>query len=198
MGKINLTNPIFNDEDAARLYLETLRWPNGPICPHCGSTAKHYSLKAKDGSSRPVRRGVWKCKDCRKQFSVTVGTIFERSHIHLSKRLLATFLICASKKGMSSHQIHRMLQVTYKTAWFMTYRIRYAMKTIFPADEKFNGVVEADETYVGGKGRGKRGRGSVKKTPVFSLVERNGRVMSTQVDRVTGLNLKTIIRQNVA
>jgi transposase-like protein len=103
----------------------------------------------------------------------------------------------SSKKGMSFHQMHRMLQVTYKTAWFMTHHIRYAMKTIFPTDDKFSGVVEVDETYVGGKGRGKRGRGSGTKAPVFSLVERNGRVMSTPVDRVTSANLKSIIRQNV-
>ena len=197
MGQINLTNPIFNDEDMARLYLESIRWPQGPVCPKCGSTAKHYALQPKEGFKEHARKGVWKCKECRKQFSVTVGTVFERSHIPLNKWLLATFLMNASKKGMSSHQMHRMLQVTYKTAWFMTQRIRFAMKTIFPTDEKFSGVVEADETYVGGKGRGKRGRGSVKKTPVFSLVERNGRVMSTPVGRVTGANLKSIIRQNV-
>lgn len=197
MKGIDLTNPIFNDAEAARLYLERIRWPEGPVCPHCGSKDKHYVLQAKEDSKRPVRPGVWKCKECRKQFTVTVGTIFERSHIPLNKWLLATFLMNSSKKGMSSHQMHRMLKLTYKSAWFMTHRIRYAMKTIYPSDDRFNGVVEADETYVGGKGRGKRGRGAVKKTPVFSLVERNGRVSSMPMDRVTGFNLKTAIREKV-
>ena len=194
---LDLTDPIFNDEEEARKYLEGVRWPYGTVCPHCGSKEKHYALQPKTDSTRPVRRGVWKCKSCRKQFTVTVGTIYERSHISLNKWLLATFLMCSSKKGMSSHQVHRMLNVTYKTAWFMTHRIRYAMKTIYPHDERFSGVVEADETYVGGKGRGKRGRGSVTKTPVFSLVERNGRVHSTQIDRVTGENLKSVLRERV-
>lgn len=193
---IDLTNPIFNDEDKARDYLERLRWPEGVVCPHCGHKGNHYELHAKKDSDKPVRRGVWKCRKCRKQFSVTVGTIFERSHIPIHKWLLATFLICSSKKGMSSHQIHRMLKVTYKTAWFMTHRIRYAMKpqTDMP---KLKGIVEADETYVGGKAKGKRGRGAGKKVPVFSLVERSGNVISTPVERVTGKNLKAIMRERV-
>ncbi|HRT84711.1 MAG TPA: IS1595 family transposase [Bacteroidales bacterium] len=196
MKGIDITNPIFNDEDEARKYLERLRWPEGVVCPHCGHKGDHYELHAKKDSDKPVRRGVWKCRKCRKQFSVTVGTIFERSHIPLHKWLLATFLICSSKKGMSSHQIHRMLKVTYKTAWFMTHRIRYAMKP--QADmPKLKGIVEADETYVGGKARGKRGRGAENKVPVFSLVERSGNVISTPVERVTGKNLKAIMRERV-
>ncbi|WAC09102.1 MAG: IS1595 family transposase [Thermodesulfobacteriota bacterium] len=187
--------PYFTDENEARLYLERIRWPHGSICPHCGSADHHYALKGKKESTAPVRQGVWKCKKCRKQFSVTVGTVFEKSHIPLHKWLLASFLICSSKKGMSSHQLHRMLKVTYKTAWFMSHRIRYAMDK--KPTTKFQGTIEADETYIGGKGHGKRGRGAENKTPVFALVERNGNVMSMPVERVTGENLKFIISQNV-
>lgn len=193
---IDLTNPIFNDEEEARLYLERLRWADGVVCPHCKHKGDHYALKAKKDSTRPVRRGVWKCRKCRKQFTVTVGTVFERSHIPIHKWLLATFLLNSSKKGMSAHQLHRMMGITYKTAWFMFHRIRYAMK---PQTEmqKLKGIVECDETYVGGKARGKRGRGAANKTPVFSLVERNGSVVSTPVERVTGKNLKDIMRKRI-
>lgn len=194
METIGFDAPYFTDENEARLYLERIRWPYGPVCPHCGNNEGHYALKGKEDSKAPVRRGVWKCRKCRKQFSVTVGTVFEKSHIPLNKWLLAAFLICSSKKGISSHQLHRMLNVAYKTAWFMSHRLRYAMN---PTEfTKFQGTVEADETYVGGKGHGKRGRGADNKTPVFSLVERNGDVRSTPVERVTGANLKSIIRQN--
>lgn len=195
METIGFDAPYFTDENKARLYLERIRWPHGPVCPHCGSNDDHYSLKGKEDSKTSVRQGVWKCRKCRKQFSVTIGTVFEKSHIPLNKWLLASFLLCSSKKGMSAHQLHRMLNVTYKTAWFMSHRIRYAMDQ--KGADKFRGIIEADETYVGGKGHGKRGRGAENKTPVFSLVERNGNVMSTPVNRVTGKNLKSIIRQNV-
>jgi transposase-like protein len=115
-----LTAPHFHDEDAARLFLEATRWPEGPVCPHCGEVGTAYATK---------RAGKYRCasKECRKDFSVTVGTVFERSHIPLHKWLLASHLMSASKKGVSSHQIHRMLGVTYKTAWFMSHRIREAM-----------------------------------------------------------------------
>ena len=107
--------PHFQDKDKAREFLENLRWPNGPVCPHCNCKTA-YKLTAKPNSKRPVRPGVWKCKDCEQQFTVTVNTIFEDSHIPLNKWLLAIHLLCASKKGMSSHQLHRMLGVTYKSA----------------------------------------------------------------------------------
>ena len=155
-----------------------------------------YRLEAKPDSKRPVRKGVYKCKACRKQFTVTVGTIFEDSHIPLNKWLMAINLLCSSKKGMSAHQLHRMLGLTYKSAWFMAHRIRYVM-TQPPLVDKLKGVVEADETYVGGKAHGKRGRGAQNKTPVFTLVERNGRVRSFKVDRVTAKNLKEKIREHV-
>ena len=119
---MNLSNPIYTDADAAREHLEALLWPNGPICPHCGVVGNAAALNGK--STRP---GVYKCRDCRQPFSVTVGTVFERSKIPLNKWLMATHLLVSSKKAISSHQIHRMLGVTYKTAWFMTHRIREAL-----------------------------------------------------------------------
>ena len=186
----------FSDENKARALLERMRWPDGPVCPHCGVIGNHYRLTPKPESKRPVRPGTLKCKDCRKQFSVTVGTIFHRSHIPLTKWLLAIYLMCSSKKGMSAHQFHRMLGITYKSAWFMAHRIREAMKC-GPLAKKLGGVVEADETYVGGKGRGKRGRGAEKKTPVVALVERKGNVRSKVMDRVTGANLKGFVKDNV-
>lgn len=118
----DLSSPIYHDKDAARVHLESIRWPDGPICPHCGVVGNAVEMKGK--AHRP---GLYKCRDCRKQFSVTVGTVFERSKVPLNKWLLATHLLTSSKKGISSHQIHRSLGVTYKTAWFMTHRIREAM-----------------------------------------------------------------------
>jgi len=184
----------FSDEDAARAYLEGLRWPNSPVCAHCGAQ-EPYRIEPGNGSK--TRKGLWKCKACEKQFTVTVGTIFEDSHIPLSKWLLAIHLLCASKKGMSAHQLHRMLGITYKSAWFMAHRIRYAM-TQPPLVDKLRGVVEADEAYIGGKTRrGIRGRGSERKTPVVALVERKGRVRSFPMEHVTAKNLRAAMRQNI-
>ena len=187
----------FRDADKARAFLEQRRWPNGPVCPHCGGQ-EAYKLTPKPGSKKPVRPGVYKCKACEEQFTVTVNTIFEDSHIPLHKWLLAFHLLCASKKGMSAHQLHRMLGVTYKTAWFMAHRIRYAMsQPSFAA--KLKGVVECDETYVGGKGKTQhRGRATGKtKTPIVALVKRGGEVRSFPVTRVTAENLADVIRKNV-
>src|SRR3954453_22848932 len=140
----------FPDSLSAAEYLEAVRWPNGPVCPHCGeSERKPYRLKHQT-------RKLWKCAACRKQYTVTVGTIFESSHIPLNKWLLAFYLLCSSKKGMSAHQLHRMLNITYKSAWFVFHRVREAMR--YPAfTSRMTGTVEADETYVGGKRRGQRG-----------------------------------------
>src|SRR5262249_8170559 len=144
---MNLTDRHFNDPDAAREYLERIRWPEGPVCPHCGEAERRYQLKGK--AHRP---GLWKCASCRKQYSVTVGTVFERSKIPLHKWLLATALMCSSKKGISSHQLHRTLDVTYKTAWFMSHRIREAMVDLSRGPLGGNGgVFELDETFIGGK-----------------------------------------------
>ena len=157
----------------------------------------HYRIESKTESKRPSRKGLWACKDCRKQFSVKVGTIFEGSHVPIHIWLYAFHLLCSSKKGMSAHQLHRTLGVTYKTAWFIAHRIRYAMESDTPLTEKMSGTVECDETYVGAKvkGAGKGYKGN--KAPVFALVERDGRVKSMQVERVTSKNLKSIIRENV-
>lgn len=198
----------FSDEDKAREYLEQQRWPEGAICPHCGVIGEAYRLTAKPGSKTPVRKGVWKCGGCREQFTVTVGTIFEGSHIKLHKWLLAVHLLCSSKKGMSAHQLHRMLGVTYKSAWFMAHRIRYAMSQE-PLSSKLSGVVEIDETYIGGKLRAgshavkpgerpkDRPQHTANKAAVFSVLQRGGRVQSTHVERVTADNLRPMIDQMI-
>ena len=193
-----LDNPIFIDEAKARKHLEKVRWPDGPVCPHCGVVSMgHYKLPKTD----KVRDGLYKCKDCRKQFSVTVGTLFERSHVPLNKWLLAVHLLCASKKGHASHQLHRMLGVTYKTAWFMSHRIREAMSDPYFV-KQLGGTgktVEADETFWGNKkeGRGKRGAAS-HMMKVFSLVERGGKVRSFHVPSVGAKTLRPIITEQVA
>ena len=192
-----LNKPHFQSADKAREHLEAIRWPHGPVCPHCGSVSEdHYKL---NGSAH--RPGVYKCKDCREQFTVTVGTVFERSKIPLHQWMQAVYLICSSKKGCSSHQLQRTLDVQYKTAWFMSHRIREAMKS--PGGIMGNGgpvTVEADETYVGGKERNKHRSkrdkshiGSVGKQIVFSLVERGGKVSSHHLPVVTADNLRPIL-----
>ena len=174
----DLSKPIYHDKNKAREHLESIRWPDGPICPHCGVIDNAAELKGK--AHRP---GLWKCRDCRKQFSVTVGTVFERSKVPLNKWLLATHLITSSKKGISSHQIHRSLGVTYKTAWFMTHRIRHAMESTDTTPMgSGGGIVEADETYIGRrKGIKKAKAGHSHKMKVFALVERGGKVKSASV-----------------
>lgn len=193
----DLTQPQFQDKEKAREYLEALRWPHGPVCPHCGVEGNAYKLKAK--TARP---GVYKCKDCRKQFTVTVGTVFERSKVPLNKWLMAVYLMCASKKGVSSHQIHRMLGITYKTAWFMTHRIREAMKEEGGPLGGSGKAVEIDETFWGGLGKkkrqqGKKGRGYAHKMKVLTLVERGGKARSFHVPAVNAKTLKPIINEQV-
>jgi len=183
-------------EDEAREMVEKLRWPDGIICPKCKSEKGAYKLESKPESKNKVRPGLYKCKACRQKFTVTMGTIFEDSHIPLNKWMIGIYLMNASKKGISAHQLHRMLDITYKAAWFMAHRIRYAM-TQQPLGQLI-GTIEADETYVGGKMRGgKRGRGSENKTPVFALVERGGELRAGKVQNVSGKTLKGIIRENV-
>lgn len=190
------TREIFYNEDAAREFIEKLRWSDSIACAHC-ACKEIYKLTPKSTSVSGVRKGVYKCKKCRKQFTVTVGTIFEDSKIPLHKWLKAFHLVCSSKKGISAHQLHRTLEITYKSAWFMAHRIRYAM-TQNPLAGKLKGIVEVDETYVGGKSRQhRRGRGSERKTPVVALVERNGNIKTKVVERVTAKELKSAIRDNV-
>ncbi|MEX0899439.1 MAG: IS1595 family transposase [Gammaproteobacteria bacterium] len=195
----DLTQPQFLDSDTARAHLEALRWPNGPVCPHCGAEGKGWAIK---GKQRP---GLYKCShyECRKQFSVTVGTLFEGSKVPLNKWLMAVHLVCASKKGISSHQLHRMLGVTYKTAWFMSHRIRAAMKE--PHDTQLGGgggTVEVDETFWGNskrKGRdSKKGHGYHHKEKIFTLVERGGKARSFHVPAVNAKTLKPIMLEQIA
>jgi len=201
----------FSDEDKAREFLEKLRWPEGPVCPHCGVLNNAYRLEPQPSKKgKHVRKGVWKCGGCRQQFTVTVGTIFADSHIPLSKWLLAYHLLCASKKGMSAHQLHRMLKVTYRSAWFMAHRIRYTM-TQEPLSSKLTGIIEVDETYIGGKVRysqpvavkpGVRAQDRkyayANKEAVVSVLQRGGRVQSKHVQRVTAANLRPIVDEMVA
>lgn len=193
----------YSNEDAARALLEETRWGKdcaNACCPHCGGM-NPYRLTAKEGSARPVRKGVWKCRACRKQFTVTVGTIFEASHIPLRKWWLAIHLLASSKKGISAHQLHRNLGISYQSAWFMAHRLRYAMMQ-GPMLELMKGIVEIDETYVGARRkRGtKRGRPAADshKTPVVALVERGtGRVRAFTMPRVTAENLSKEIDRNI-
>jgi transposase-like protein len=177
----DLNAPHFHDDDKAREYLEAIRWPRGPVCPHCGSCDGAYRL---EGDAH--RKGLLKCKDCREQFSVTVGSVFERSKIPLSKWMLATHLLTSSKKGISSHQLHRMLGVTYKTAWFMTHRIRLAMAPGANAGPLGGAgkTVEADETVMA-KSRKTRQDKPLHAKPdvkVMTLVERGGALRSVFLD----------------
>jgi transposase-like protein len=184
----DLQNPVFHDETKAREWLEAQVWPDGPTCPHCGS-CEPTELKGK--AHRP---GLYQCNDCRQQFTVTVGTLFERSKIPLSKWLMATYLLSASKKGMSTRQLSRMLGVSVKSSWFMMHRIREAMREgkAGPLDGS-NKVVEADETYVGGKAKNRAFKEPRPKEPVVALVERDGSVRSFHVEAVNSRTLRPIL-----
>jgi len=187
---VNITNPIYSDENKAREHLEYILWPTGAYCPRCGATEDRVT-KLEGASTRP---GVYKCKDCRKPFTVTVGTVMERSKIPLTKWVLAAHLMASSKKGMSAHQLHRMLGTTYETAWFLAHRLREAMAPKSPGPiGGANKVVEADETYVGGKAKNKAFGPPPKKMAVFTLVERDGEARSFHVANVTAKTLRPIM-----
>jgi len=196
MTKVDLRAPIFHDDDAAREHLESLLWPNGPVCPRCNATDDRIT-KLQGKSTRP---GVYKCKDCRKPFSVTVGTVMERSHIPLSKWVLAAQLMASSKKGMSALQLQRMIGTNYETAWFLFHRLREC--AIDPNRGPVGGenkVVEADETYIGGKAKNaKRGKPVPKKHAVFALVERDGEVRSFHVANVNAKTLRPVLVKNAS
>ncbi|MEX0825433.1 MAG: IS1595 family transposase [Acidimicrobiia bacterium] len=188
------------DEHAAWELIESIRWPEGPTCPHCGWEDGAYYLgnrKTRKGEVSPRR--LWKCSHCRKQYSALIGTIFERSHIPLSKWLLGIHLMSAGKNGVSAHELSRQLGITVKSAWFMSHRIREAMK-LDPLAGMLSGTIEADETYIGGKrrgsGRGRPGTAS-HKTAVSTLVSRDGEARSQVMERVTGDDLGKVLSSNV-
>ena len=185
-----LSKKHFHNERAAFSYLESVLWPDGPQCPHCGVIDQAGKLKGKS-----TRIGLWKCYACRKQFTVKVGTVFEHGRIPLYKMLQATYLMCSSKKGMSAHQLHRTLEITYKSAWFLAHRVREAMREgkVPGGLGGKNKVVEADETFVGGKARNKAFGDPPKKEAVFALVEREGKVHSFHVPAVNAKTLRPIL-----
>lgn len=196
----DISNPIFQDAEQARLHLESLRWEHGRACPHCGDLDNSSPTASKNH-----KPGMYYCKACAKTFTVTVGTIFERSHIPLNKWIHAFHLMASSKKGISAHQLHRMFGITYKTAWFMAHRIRECMKPnsggMFGTS---GGTVEADATYVGGKEKNKhrkqRTKGNIGgkgKECVFSLVERGGDVRSFHISSINQKNLKPLIEAKI-
>ncbi len=205
---MNITDKIFYDETSARAHLEKMRWNGKPTCPHCGGIDKIKPAKmmSKPTKAKPVPEpllGFYHCGDCRKRFTVRTGTVYERSHIPLHKWVLATHLICASKKGMSSHQLHRMIGVTYKTAWFMSHRIREAMNDSNPDIIGGEGkTIQADETYFGKKDvvkkrtiRGKPSHSS--KMSVVALIS-GGKSRTFHVDRADAKSIYDILKSNVS
>jgi transposase-like protein len=199
----DLQNPIFTDLDAARAALESVRWPDGPVCPHCGVTGDEIAKV--EGKKHSHRAGLYYCNGCNGQFTVTVGTVFERSKVPLTKWWLATYLMNSSKKGYSAHQLHRTIGVSYKTAWFMMHRIREAMRPAFaPVMGGNGGTVEMDTTFVGGREknkhankRNKDANGGFDKEPVLSLVERDGSVSSHHLANVTAKNVGAVLEKQL-
>lgn len=195
---IDLTNKIFHDENAARAHLEAQRWPNGPVCPHCGSTDV---AKLAGEKHRP---GLFSCraKHCREQFTVTIGTVMESSHIPLNKWVLAIQLMAASKKGVSAKQIERTLGVSYRSAWFLMHRIREAMAPSAGSTGPLGGegkIVESDETFVGGKAKNvHNGKPVPPKRPVMALVERGGQMRAKHVADVTAKTVRQVLKEQVS
>ena len=192
-----LSRSRFHDEDAAFAYLERIIWPNGPLCPRCGETERIGRVKA--NPAKRVRHGLWSCGPCKRQFTVKIGTVFEHMRIPLCKALQAMHLMCSSKKGISAHQLHRILEVTYKTAWFLKHRLREAMRartlSVMGGPGK---TAEADETFIGKKYDKPEGaRGYAHKEAVLSLVERGGEVRSQHVPAVNAETLRPILAEQL-
>jgi transposase-like protein len=191
----DLQSPAFTNEIAAREAIEAVLWPHGPVCPHCGSLDRLGKVSGK--SARP---GLYYCGECKSQFTVTVGTIFERSKVPLSKWWLAIHLMASSKKGMSAHQLHRNLGVSYQTAWFLEHRIREAMRSGSLAPMGGAGsTVEADETFIGRREGSIKRRGHGHKNAILSLIDRNsGQVRSFHIEGTSAADIVPIIKANVA
>ena len=202
-----LSKPYMHDEAAAFAHVEAMLWADGPTCPHCGNCDNIYELKgvfSKPSKKNPEgveRHGLKKCSACRKQFTMRHNTIFAESHIPLHKWLQAIHLMTSSKKGISSHQLHRVLEITYKSAWFMSHRIREAMRSDNTVDfGSGGGVVEVDETFIGHKHKKAEGaRGYAHKNAVLTLIDRtSGQSKSLVVDNVKAATLLPILRENIS
>jgi transposase-like protein len=189
---MNICDPIYSDPELARQHIERLHWPLGPVCPHCGCSDRIKKLEGK--STRP---GVYKCNDCTKPFTVTVGTIMEDSKIPLNKWLMAFALYSGGKKGFSAHQLHRALGITYKSAWFLAHRIRECMDSgTDPLGGEPEKIVEADETWIGGSRENQARRPTAPKKIVFTLIERGGQARSFHVANVHANTLRPILFTN--
>jgi transposase-like protein len=194
MSKSIIEAKVLQDEAAAYAWVEARIWPDGPVCPHCGGVDRISKMGGKS-----TRIGAYKCYQCRQKFTVKIGTVFEDSHVPMRLWLQAMYLLCSSKKGISSNQLHRTLGVTLKTAWFMSQRIREAMRTVGLAPMGGPGtIVEIDETFIGNKADMPKRRGFAHKHAVLSLVERGGKVRSFHVEGTSAAHLVPILRANIA
>ncbi|HEV2957258.1 MAG TPA: IS1595 family transposase [Xanthobacteraceae bacterium] len=194
---MQITNPIYIFPEKARQHLERLLWPDGPFCPHCGNADERRITKLKGKSTRP---GVYKCNECEKPFSVTVGTVFESSHIPLNKWLYAVHVLNSGKKGTSAHELHRELEISYKSAWFMCHRIREAMREggLAPPMGSGGGAVEVDETFIGRIKGSKKRPGTSHKQAVLSLLDRDTKQVRTfHIDEAAASQIAPIVRQNI-
>jgi transposase-like protein len=192
-----LSKPYFHNEDAAFAHLEGVIWPNGPVCSHCGGVDRISKIKA--NPEKRVRHGLHRCGDCKKQFTVKVGTVFEHMRIPLHKALQAVYLMCASKKGISAHQLHRILEVQYRTAWFLAHRIREAMRSgdLSPMGGA-GGIVEVDETFIGREPGKPKKRAYHHKMKVLTLVDRETKqARSMVVDDLKPATIAPILRENM-
>ncbi|MBX3595888.1 IS1595 family transposase [Sphingomonas sp.] len=198
-----LSRPEFHSEEAAFAHLEKIVWNGSPVCVHCGGVDRITKVKA--NPAKRIREGLWRCGDCKKQFTVKIGTVFEHMRLPLHKAMQAVYLMTSSKKGISAHQLHRVLEITYKSAWFLCHRIREAMREggLAPFGAG-GGIVEIDETFIGNdrdvkpKGQ-KKGRGYAHKHKVLSLIDRNtGRQRSMIVDSLKAADLLPILQANIA
>jgi transposase-like protein len=194
-----LSRPYFHDEEKAFAYLESVLWADGAVCPHCGGVDRITKVKA--NPAKRIRLGLWRCGDCKGQFTVKVGTVFEHGRIPLHKMLQATYLMTSSKKGISAHQLHRTLEITYKSAWFLAHRIREAMREgDFTPFGQGGGAVEVDETYIGKKeGSGNPKGGHAHKMTVLGLVDRDsGKCRMFYVEKAAGSLIQPIVLENLS